>query len=167
MSTSVPTSSVVTVSRFVTSGTPSLEYFVYAPKTPRVTHTVELLLPGVCHIAHAYQRLAELTAADGALIAVANLRGHGGSGLPPGQKDVRKTTVADFEQDISTIVEDIHTRFGDQARSIVPVGHSLGSFYATVYSEDHPVGGLVVLSGPVLKGWNLSYFRMMRWMARY
>ncbi len=143
---------------------PSLEYLLFRATRPRRPDTMVVVIPGAAHQARLYARFARATAAAGVSVVVLNLRGHGGSGLPPNQP-LKEVRLAHYIADVATVIADLQRCEGRNAARIVLVGHSLGSFIAFGYAERHAVASVVALDGPAPHLWMPIYLRTLLWLA--
>jgi pimeloyl-ACP methyl ester carboxylesterase len=81
-----------------------------------------------------------------------NLRGHGNS---DGREKLRWTRIADFVDDVVTVVRQL-------PHPPILIGHSMGGFVIQKYLEDHDAPGAVLLSSPPPSGLMGTMRRIVR-----
>jgi pimeloyl-ACP methyl ester carboxylesterase len=81
-----------------------------------------------------------------------NLRGHGDS---EGREVLRWTRIADYVEDVATVVRRLSS-------PPVLIGHSMGGFIVQKYLEDHHAPGAVLLSSPPPGGMLRAILRIAR-----
>ena len=81
-----------------------------------------------------------------------NLRGHGNS---EGRERLRWTRIADYVDDVATVVRQLPS-------PPILIGHSMGGFVIQKYLEDHNAPGAVLLSSPPPAGLWRTVLRIAR-----
>jgi len=134
----------IVVTRHSTGSAPCLMWDRYAPggSEPPITEVPPLILVhGASHSATIYQYWGHYLAGLGITVYAVDLRGHGGSTLPPGQP-MRHVSLADYVADVWQVVQALGLTEG----RFVLAGHSLGGGVVQLYARAHPVAGLSILA---------------------
>ena len=98
-----------------------------------------LFIHGTLHTASCWDvHFLDYFAQHGYTAHAVNLRGHGKS---EGREKLRWTRIADFVEDVATVVEQLPS-------PPILIGHSMGGFIVQKYLENHTAPAAVLLSSP-------------------
>jgi pimeloyl-ACP methyl ester carboxylesterase len=130
----------------------NLEMISKSPLTSR--HPTPLLfIHGMMHGAWCWDvHFLDYFAQQGFAVHAVNLRGHGNS---EGRGRLRWTRIADYVDDVATVV-------GQLPSPPILIGHSMGGFVIQKYLEEHAAPGAVLLSSPPPAGLLGTVLRIAR-----